>query len=503
MDLLHNLLLGLAVAASPANLLFAFIGCILGTLVGVLPGIGPLATLSMLIPVTFHLDPTASLIMLAGIFYGAQYGGSTTAILVNLPGEASSITTCIEGHRLAQRGRAGAALAVAALASLFAGAVATVLIALLAPVLSRVGLAFGPAENFSLMVLGLVGAVAVARGSVLNAVIMVLVGLVLALVGTDIYSGTTRFTFGQLGLQDGIGFVPVAVGLFGMAEMIAVLAAPKSRGSVLTAPIARLWPTREEARRAWPATLRGTAIGALLGALPGGGATFGSFGAYLVEKQVSRHRAEFGHGAIEGVAAPEAGNNAAAQTSFIPMLTLGIPSNPVMAVMIAALMIQGISPGPQVMAERPELFWGLIASMLIGNVMLVIINLPLIGIWVRLIAVPYRLLYPAILLFCAIGVYSVNNSAFDVLLAAGFGLVGYVLIRLDCEPAPLLIAFVLGLLMEDNLRRALLISGGEWTTFAERPICLGLLIAAAILLAALLVPALRRTRDTALAGDDR
>jgi TctA family transporter len=495
-EILHNLLLGFSVAVSPINLLYALIGVLLGTLIGVLPGIGPVATIAMLLPITFNLNPLAALIMLAGIYYGAQYGGSTTAILVNIPGESSSVVTCLDGYQMARQGRAGPALAIAALGSFFAGCVSTLLIAIAAPPLAELALKFGPAEYFSLMVLGLVAATVLARGSLIKAIAMVLFGLLLGLIGTDVNSGVLRFTFGIPELSDGVGFVVVAMGMFGTAEIIANLEQGESR-EVFTATVKNLLPTKEDLRRSWPAVLRGTALGSLLGILPGGGALLASFGAYTLEKKMSAHPEQFGKGAIEGVAAPESANNAGAQTSFIPMLTLGIPSNAVMALMIGALMIQGIAPGPQVMNEKPELFWGLIASMWVGNLMLVILNLPLIGMWIKLLSVPYRYLYPSILVFMAIGVFSLSNSPFDVLIMAIFGVLGYICVKLECEPAPMILGFILGPLMEENLRRAMLLSRGDPFVFFQKPISLGFMIASAILLAIVALPAIRKQREAA------
>jgi putative tricarboxylic transport membrane protein len=495
MELLDNLVLGFAVALSPQNILFCFLGALIGTLIGVLPGIGPLATLAMLLPATFYLPPVGALIMLAGIYYGAQYGGSTTAILVNLPGESSSIVTCLDGYQMARQGRAGAALAIAAIGSLFAGTVATLVIALASPPLSRLALQFLAPEYFALMVLGLVGSIVLAHGSLLKAVAMVLLGLLLGLVGTDINAGRERYTFGLPALSDGIGFVPLALGLFGIAEIFINLEKGDKRDA--NAVIGSLMPTREEIRAAIPAVLRGTTIGSILGVLPGGGALLSSFAAYAFEKKVARDPSRFGRGAVEGVAAPESANNAGAQTSFIPLLTLGIPSNPIMALMIGAMMIQGISPGPQVMANQPNLFWGIVASMWIGNLMLVIINLPLLGIWVKLLKVPYRLLFPSILLLCSIGVYSLGNSAFEVGLVAVFGLLGYLFYKLDCEPAPLILGFILGPLMEEYLRRALVVSRGDPLVFVQRPISLTLLLMAAALLLLVVLPNFRRTREEA------
>jgi TctA family transporter len=496
MEILHNLLLGFSVAVSPINLLYALIGVLLGTLIGVLPGIGPVATIAMLLPITFNLNPVAALIMLAGIYYGAQYGGSTTAILVNIPGESSSVVTCLDGYQMARQGRAGPALAIAALGSFFAGCVSTLLIAIAAPPLAEVALKFGPAEYFSLMVLGLVAATVLARGSLVKAIAMVIFGLLLGLIGTDVNSGVLRFTFGIPELSDGIGFVVVAMGMFGIAEIIANLEQGESR-EVFTATVTSLLPTKEDLRRSWAAVLRGTALGSILGILPGGGALLASFGAYTLEKKMSAHPEQFGKGAIEGVAAPESANNAGAQTSFIPMLTLGIPSNAVMALMIGALMIQGIAPGPQVMNEKPQLFWGLIASMWVGNLMLVILNLPLIGIWIKLLSVPYRYLYPSILVFMAIGVFSLSNSPFDVLIMAIFGVLGWICVKLECEPAPMILGFILGPLMEENLRRAMLLSRGDPSTFITKPISAGFIIASVILLAIVALPAIRKKREEA------
>jgi putative tricarboxylic transport membrane protein len=495
MDLLQNLSLGFSVAMTPANLGFAFLGCMVGTLIGVLPGIGPIATIAMLLPLTFHLEPISGLIMLAGIFYGAQYGGSTAAILVNLPGETSAVVTCIDGHQMARRGRAGTALAVAALGSFFAGCISTTLIATLAPPLAKIGQSFGSPEYFSLMVLGLIAAVVLAHGSVTKAVAMIILGLLIGLIGTDGNTGGTRFTFGIRELTDGIDVATLAIGVFGVGEIITNLAQSDQSRSVVTQKITRLWPTREDFHLAWPAVLRGTALGSVLGVLPGGGATLSSFAAYALEKKSAKDPSRFGRGAVEGVAGPESANNAGAQTSFIPMLTLGIPGNAVMALMIGALMIHGIQPGPQIMSERPNLFWGMIASMWIGNLMLVVINLPLIGMWVQLLKVPYRFLYVAILLFCGIGVYTVNNSTAAVLLAAFFGVAGYVFYKLECEPAPLILGFVLGPLMEENLRRAMRISGGDPMIFLHRPISLGLLIASLLLLLIVALPTIRSKRE--------
>ena len=495
-QLLSNLALGFSVALTLNNLMYCFIGCMLGTLIGVLPGIGPIATIAMLLPATFTLPPESSLIMLAGIYYGAQYGGSTTAILVNLPGESSSVVTALDGYQMARQGRAGVALATAAMGSFFAGCVATVMLAVAAPPLAQIAFKFGPAEYFSLMILGLIAAVVLAHGSVIKAIGMILLGLLLGLVGTDVNSGMARFSFGIPELTDGIGFVAIAMGVFGFAEIIKNLEQGEAR-EVFTNKVTSLWPSKQDFKDAFPAVLRGTALGSLLGILPGGGAVLGSFSAYTLEKKIAKDPSKFGKGDIRGVAAPEAANNAAAQTSFIPLLTLGIPPNPVMALMVGAMIIQGIQPGPQVMTERPQLFWGMIVSMWIGNLMLVVLNLPLIGMWIKLLKVPYRLLYPAILVFCCIGVYSLNNSPFDVLMTALFGFIGYVFVKLECEPAPLLLGFILGPMMEENLRRAMLLSRGDPMTFVTRPLSATLLAVSLLLIIIIFLPAIRKKREEA------
>ncbi|CAO3408686.1 tripartite tricarboxylate transporter permease [Azospirillum largimobile] len=496
MDILANLALGFQTALGLSNLAYCLLGVFLGTAIGVLPGLGPVATIAMLLPVTIGLPPESALIMLAGIYYGAQYGGSTTAILVNLPGESSSVVTALDGYQMARQGRAGTALATAALGSFFAGTVATVLLALFAPPLADLALKFGPAEYFSLMVLGLVASIVLAQGSLLHALAMIVMGLLLGLIGTDVNSGTARYTFDLPQLADGIGFVIVAMGVFGIAEIVANLENEATRTTMVKS-VTGLLPSGSDLKRIVAPVLRGTALGSLLGILPGGGAMLASFAAYSMEKKVSSHPEDFGKGTIEGVAAPEAANNAGAQTSFIPMLTLGIPSNPVMALMIGAMIIQGIQPGPSVMTEQPALFWGIIVSMWVGNLFLLVLNLPLIGLWVRMIAVPYHLLYPAILVFCAIGVFSLNNSVFDIFLMAGFGVLGYVFRKLDCEPAPMLLGFILGPMMEENLRRALLISKGDPMVFATRPISAAMLVVALALLVTVLAPAVRRKREEA------
>jgi putative tricarboxylic transport membrane protein len=496
MELFTDLGLGFATALSPFNLMYCFIGVLLGTAVGVLPGLGPIATIAMLLPITFGLPPVSSLIMLAGIYYGAQYGGSTTAILINLPGESSSVVTAIDGYQMAKKGRAGPALATAALGSFFAGTVATVLLAVAAPPLADVALQFGPAEYFSLMVLGLVASVALASGSLLKAFTMIVLGLLLGLVGSDVETGTQRFTFDMPEMADGLNFVALSMGVFGLGEILRNLEHEHTR-SVMVKHVSGLMLTKADFKRIIGPVLRGTALGSLLGILPGGGAMLASFAAYSMEKKMSPNRAEFGKGAIEGVAAPESANNAGAQTSFIPMLTLGIPSNPVMALMIGAMIIQGITPGPNVVTDEPELFWGMIVSMWVGNLMLVLLNLPLIGLWIRMLTIPYHLLFPAIIAFCCIGAFSVNNSVFDVFMMALFGIVGYALIKLDFEPAPLLLGFVLGPMLEENLRRAMLLSRGSPSVFVTHPLSLALLVISLALLIIVVMPNIRAKREEA------
>ena len=500
MELFSNLALGFSVALTAKNLFYCLIGTIVGTVVGVLPGLGPVATIAILLPITFGLEPTTALIMLAGIYYGASYGGSTTAILVNLPGETSSVVTALDGYQMARQGKAGEALVVAALGSFFAGTVGTIIIAAFAPPLGELALTFGPPEYFSLMVLGLIAAVVLAHGSIIKAIAMIILGLLLGLVGTDVTSGVERFTFGVPELSDGLDFVVIAMGVFGIGEIVANLERGEEHRETFATSTKSLgvWHlSREDFRRAWPASVRGTLLGSALGILPGGGATLGAFSSYMMEKKIAKDPSRFGKGAIEGVAGPESANNAGAQTSFIPMLTLGLPSNAVMALMIGALMIHNIQPGPQVMTGNPQLFWGLIASMWIGNVLLVILNLPLIGIWIKLLTVEYRLLFPIILLLCAVGVYSVSSSSFLVYATALFGLIGYIFAKLQCEPAPLLLGFVLGPMMEENLRRAMTMSGGDASIFVTQPVSLILLLLAAALLVLIASPALSKRREEA------
>jgi len=495
-DIAHNLMIGFAAALSWQNLMFALIGCLLGTLIGVLPGIGPVATIAMLLPATYGLPPLAALVMLAGIYYGAQYGGSTTSILVNMPGEVTSIVTCLDGYQMAQQGRAGPALAVAALGSFFAGCIGTLVLAGFAPILAIFSQKFTSVEYFSLMVLGLLSAVVLANGSVIKAIAMIFVGLLMGLIGTDVETGLPRYTFGVSEFFDGIGFLPVVMGLFGINEVMTNLEQKQERRT-LTTKIKNLWLTRQDFREAWPAVLRGTGLGSILGILPGGGVVLAPFASYMVEKKIARDPSRFGKGAIEGVAGPESANNAAAQTSFIPLLTLGLPSNVVMAVMMGAMIIQGIAPGSAVMDKRPDLFWGMVASMWIGNLMLLVINLPLIGIWVRLLKVPYRILFPCILVFSLIGIYTVNNSTTDLYLTVVFAAFGYLLFKLGCEPAPLVLGFILGPLMEENLRRSMLLSGGDPMIFLTRPISLVLLIMCAAFVLLVILPQFRKTREEA------
>ena len=493
MDILNNLIFGFGVAFSLENLAYCFAGVALGTLVGVLPGIGPLVTIAMLFPITFHLPAVPAIIMLAGIFYGAQYGGSTTAILVNLPGETASAVTCIDGYQMARQGRAGPALATAALASFFAGCVGTLLIALAGPTLGEWALKFGAAEYTSLMLMALVASAVMTQGDAVKGLAMVVLGLLIGVVGVDVNSGMARYSFGIPELIDGVGFTVVAVGLFAVAEIVVNLESKEAR-EVYTGKVTGLMPTARDLKdAAWP-TVRGTAVGACFGVLPGTGPALSSFATYMLEKKIAKDPSRFGRGAIEGVAAPEAANNAAAQTAFIPMLTLGIPASATMAVMLAALTMQGIATGPQVMLDKPDLFWGLIASMWIGNFLLLILNLPLVGVWVKLLTVPYRWLFPSVILFCCIGNYSVSNNPFDVYLCAVIGVLGYVLVKLECEPAPLLLGYVLGPLLEENLRRALLIARGDPTVFFTRPISLAFMVATVLILVVMVVPAARGKR---------
>jgi putative tricarboxylic transport membrane protein len=494
MDLFGNLFFGFGVALTLQNLLYCFIGVLVGTLIGVLPGIGPLGTIAMLMPITYGVSPVGALIMLAGIYYGAQYGGSTTAILVNLPGETAAVVTCIDGYQMARQGRAGPALAIAAIGSFFAGTVGTLLIALFGPPLAQLALKFGAPEYFSLMLMSLVAAAVLAQGDMIKSLAMVAMGLLLGIVGTDVNTGAQRFSLGIIELTDGIGFIVVAVGVFAVGEIINNLGTTSER-VLLTSKVRNLFPSREDLKRSLGPILRGTGIGAFFGVLPGTGPAIASFSSYVVEKKIAQDPSRFGRGAIEGVAGPESANNADAQCKFIPMLTLGLPASGVMALMLGALTIHGIQPGPEVMTMRPELFWGLIASMWIGNLMLVVLNLPMIGLWVKLLAVPYRLLFPAIMAFSAIGIYSVNNSSFEIYLTALFGILGFVWLKLGFPLAPMLLGFVLGPMVEEHLRRAMLMSGGDPSVFIRRPISLAFLVATVLILIVMVAPAVRKRRQ--------
>ncbi len=495
MELFQNLIFGFSVALSLQNLFYCLMGCLLGTLIGVLPGIGPLATIAMLTPITFSISPVGALIMLAGIYYGAQYGGSTTAILVNLPGETSAVVTCIDGYQMARQGRAGPALGIAAIGSFFAGTVCTLIIAFFGPAVADIALEFGPAEYFSLMMMGLVTAAILAQGDMIKSLAMVVLGLLLGTVGTDVNSGWRRFCFDIAELADGIGFVVVAVGVFALGEIVANLGTT-SKGPVFVAKVGSLFPTMSDFRRSSGPIVRGTLIGAFFGVLPGTGPSIASFSSYMVEKKVSKDPSRFGQGAIEGVAGPESANNADAQCKFIPMLTLGIPASGTMALMLGALMIHGIVPGPSVMNQRPDLFWGLIVSMWIGNLMLVVLNLPLIGLWTSLLRVPYRMLFPAIIAFSCIGIYSLQNNAFELYLTAFFGILGFLWMKLKCPAAPMLLGFVLGPMLEENLRRALLMSRGDATVFITQPISLGFILATMAIIVVMMLPALRKRRSS-------
>ncbi len=494
MDLFHNLIFGFGVALSLQNLFYCFSGCLLGTLIGVLPGIGPLATIAMLLPITFSLRPVTALIMLAGIYYGAQYGGSTTSILVNLPGETSAVVTCIDGYQMARQGRAGPALAIAAIGSFFAGTVCTMLIALFGPPLAEIALKFNSPEYFSLMLMGLIVASLLAPGDMVKSLAMMILGLLLGIVGSDVESGLRRFTFNITELLDGIGFVIIAIGVFAVGEIVSSLGEKQGR-QIYTSKVGTLFPSPEDLKRSFGPIIRGTVLGAFFGILPGTGPAIASFSSYMIEKKISRDPSRFGHGAIEGVAGPESANNADAQCKFIPMLTLGIPASAVMALMLGALTIYGIAPGPTVMTKNPDLFWGLVASMWIGNLMLVVLNLPLVGLWVSLLKVPYRLLFPAIMAFSAIGIYSVNNSSFELYLTAIFGVLGFLWIKLECSPVPVMLGFVLGPMMEQSLRRAMQISRGDPTVFFTRPISLGFILVTVLILVVMMAPAVRKRRE--------
>jgi putative tricarboxylic transport membrane protein len=495
MEFASNMALGFGVALTMSALLYCLLGVTVGTFIGVLPGIGPLATIGVLLPITFHLPPTEAIIMLAGIYYGSMYGGSTVAILLNLPGTAASVVVALDGHPMAKQGRAGAALVITTLCSFFGACVAIVIISAFAPPLARFALRFGSPEYFSLMMMGLLAAAVLVQGGFLKGIAMVLLGLLLGMVGQDVVAGVPRYTFGALELYDGLSFVVVVIGLFGLAEVIHNLSLGDRRQAFTSqVPWRDLIPTRDDLRQSLMPTVRGTGIGSMLGILPGVGPAISSFVAYAVEKRIAKDPGRFGKGAIEGISAPEAANNAAAQTAFIPTLTLGVPGDAVMAIMLGALMIHGLVPGPQIVQANPQFFWGLIASFWIGNLLLLILNLPLVGIWIRILAIPYKILFPAILTFIAIGIYSLHQDSFDIFLVMGFGLAGYLFIRLRCEAAPLLLGLILGPMVEENLRRSMLLSRGDPMIFLSRPISVTFTVFTVGLLLFVLVSSLRRRR---------
>lgn len=493
MELLNYLGIGFSVALQPVNLFYCFVGVFIGTLVGVLPGIGPVGAMSLLLPTTFKVAPEAAIIMLAGIYYGAMYGGSTTSILVNIPGEAASVVTCLDGYQMARQGRAGPALGIAAFGSFIAGTLSILGLMLLAPPLSKLALRFGPPEYFTLMVLGLTILIYLAHGAMSKALIMAAFGIILGLVGLDSINARPRFTFGKMELIDGVGLVPVVMGLFGISEVLLNIEQVVRR-DVLKTRLKGLLPTVKDWRDSTAPIARGSLLGFFLGILPGGGAVISSFISYAVEKRISKHPERFGTGAIEGVAGPESANNAATGGAFIPLMTLGIPPNVIMAMLLGAFMIHGVTPGPLMMKQNPGIFWGVIVSMYIGNIMLLILNLPLITIWVQVLKVPYKILFPLILLFCLIGVYSVNNVVFDIYLMLIFGIMGYLMKKFGYEGAPLVLAFVLGPLMENNLRKSLIISQGDFSIFFTRPLAAASLILALFLLISPFIPGLGKKR---------
>jgi len=497
MELTSSLLQGFSTAFAWINLAFCLAGVVLGTVIGVLPGVGPLVTISMLLPFTYTLGPIPALIMLAGIYYGAQYGGAITAILMNMPGEATSIVTTLDGYQMAKQGHAGTALAVSAISSFVGGSVAIGVIAFGGPHLARIAISFGPPEYFALMLLGVFSCLLLGAGSVLNGIAGILIGLLLSTVGVDPTSGTSRFAHGIPDLMDGIGFVSIAIGIFGLLEVVRTLMEPPPAAAPIVSNIKGLMLTSAQWRQALPAMLRGTALGSLLGVLPGAGLILAPFASYAIEKRLSKNPETFGQGAIQGVAAPEASNNAAAQTSFIPLLSLGIPANAVMALMLSALMVQGILPGPTTFTTHPDMFWGLIASMWVGNVMLIILNLPMVGMWVRLTMTPYRYLLPVVILCCCVGAFSVNNSSFDVFTMAVFTVVGYALWQVRCEVSGLVLAYVLGGPLEQNLRSSLSMGEGSAAVFMQRPIALTLLVAASLMVVIPLLRGMRPRRDRA------
>ena len=495
MDVLASLGHGFSIALAPVNLLYCFAGVFIGTLVGVLPGIGPTSALALLLPVTLSVTPEAGIIMMAGIYYGSMYGGSTTSILVNIPGEAASVVTCIDGHQMAKQGRAGPALGMAALSSFFAGTFAVVALMLVAPTLARFAVAFGPAEYFSLMVLGLTLLTFLSQGSMAKALLMAAFGIILGLIGSDQITALPRLTFDRIELLDGIGLIPIVMGLFGVAEILSNLETDLKR-DIMKARISSLLPTRTDWAQSAGPIARGTLLGFFLGVLPGGGAVIGAFASYALERKISRTPERFGNGAIEGVAGPEAANNSAAGGAFIPLMTLGIPSNVVMALLLGAFIMHGLQPGPLLIAQKPEMFWGVVASMYIGNVMLLVLNMPLIGMWVQVLKLPYRVLFPLILMFCLVGVFAAGNAVFDVFVMVVFGVVGYLMRKFAYEPAPLVLAFVLGPMLENNLRKALMLSQGSFAIFVEKPISAVCLALAALALVGPFLPALARRRDS-------
>jgi putative tricarboxylic transport membrane protein len=496
MDIFHHIFFGLGVALQPLNLLFCFIGVLIGTLVGVLPGLGPVAAISLLLPATFHASPVASIIMLSGIYYGAMYGGSTTSILVNIPGEAASVVTCFDGYQMARKGRAGQALGIAAFSSFIAGTLAVIGLAFMAPPLAAMALRFGPPEYFSLMVLGLTVLTFLAGGSMLKSLMMACFGVVIGNVGLDLITARPRFTFGWDILLDGVGLVPVVMGLFGVSEVLINVEEKVSSREIFKAKFKGLLPNLQDWKDSiWP-ILRGSGLGFFLGILPGGGAVISSFVSYGVEKKLSKHPEEFGKGAIAGVAGPEAANNSATAGAFIPLLTLGLPSNAVMAILLGALMIYNMPPGPRLIISHPNLFWGVISSMYIGNIMLLVLNLPLISVWVKILKVPYPVLFPLILLFCLIGAYSLNNNPAEIGLMLIFGVLGYLMKKFKYDGAPLVLAMVLGPLMDNSLRQSLLMSGGSGMIFFTRPICVVILGVVALILLLPVLPLINLMRKT-------
>ncbi len=494
MDTVHSLFLGFATVFHPDNLLFCFLGVFIGTLIGVLPGIGPVGAMSLLLPATYKVTPLSAVIMLAGIYYGAQYGGSTTSILVNIPGEAASVVTCLDGYQMARNGRAGRALGIAAFGSFIAGTTGLVALMLIAPPLASAALQFGPPEYFSLMCLGLTLLIYLASGSVVRAIMMAALGIILGCIGQDQETGVSRFVFGIADLLDGIGLAPFVMGLFGVSEVFLNIEARLENREVFNTSFKGLLPTRQDWRASIVPIIRGSLIGFFLGILPGGGAVISSFASYAIEKKFSKHPEQFGKGAIEGVAGPESANNAAAEGAFVPLLTLGIPPNVVMALLLGALMIHGVTPGPLLIPNHPEIFWGVIASMYVGNAMLVALNLPLIGIWVQVLKVPYKVLFPLILLFCLIGAYSINNSTFDIAIMLVFGVLGYLMRKYNYEGAPMVLAFVLGPMLENSLRQSLLLSDGSFMIFFTRPIAAVGMSVTLIMLLSTVVPIFRKKR---------